>query len=395
MRRRFVLILVGLCLFWLAGCAGKPGGSTAPPSPTVPGALESARPTVSVSPSPEVTTQPLPTPGGEETPPPAVTPTARPDWLGAETLAALAKEWCVTYQDRFAGYDALRLDRKYWFADFASGSESVAFQMADGTAGTILFYLDEAGFPPDALAAEMLGVTEIAVLNQEDLIEAVSRSMAKLAGEKLREPDALKRFLDLAAALPALSGETYYCVADDAVGYVLMRSDNLARMQRLDALLEYAAAPEFRIRVDYDRAVEAYGWFALTTMPLDACDTRTEGELTYYRVDYPGIDTLADLRLYLKAIFSDEVVDTLLPAGQNRYADFDGKLYALDGGRGALVTEESTQVLPVSEAKLIYRVTVDAYLPGEPPVLDSHKVYDFPYEKLGDDWLFTEFTLVN
>ena len=35
----------------------------------------------------------------------------------------------------------------------------------------------------------------------------------------------------------------------------------------------------------YAAAAQVYDWFTLTTLPLDASDSRTENDQTYYRVD--------------------------------------------------------------------------------------------------------------
>lgn len=82
-------------------------------------------------------------------------------------------------------------------------------------------------------------------------------------------------------------------------------------------------------------------------MPLDRDDQRTVGEQVYCRVDYPGIKTLADLRGYLKSLFSDGLVEELLPVDGTQYVELDGALYTIDGGRGADITkgEETVQVL--------------------------------------------------
>ena len=42
---------------------------------------------------------------------------------------------------------------------------------------------------------------------------------------------------------------------------------------------------ELDVRNIYTAASTVYDWFDLTTLPLDRADSRTEGDLTYYRVD--------------------------------------------------------------------------------------------------------------
>ena len=55
----------------------------------------------------------------------------------------------------------------------------------------------------------------------------------------------------------------------------------------------------------YTAASAVYGWFDLTPLPLDTEDSRTEGDLTYYRVD------AEDLSLPVTAV--PEPTDSTLP----------------------------------------------------------------------------------
>ena len=107
----------------------------------------------------------------------------------------------------------------------------------------------------------------------------------------------------------------------------------------------------------YEKAEEAWGWFEIAPMPLDRDDQRTVGEQVYCRVDYPGIKTLADLRGYLKSLFSDGLVEELLPVDGTQYVELDGALYTIDGGRGADITkgEETVQVLRDSVRRPVHR----------------------------------------
>ena len=87
----------------------------------------------------------------------------------------------------------------------------------------------------------------------------------------------------------------------------------------------------------YTAASAVYDWFDLTTLPLDMEDARTEGGLTYYRVDAENLSlpiaavpeptdstlswtpepvtiaSLADLRAAAETYFSPELVDSLFP----------------------------------------------------------------------------------
>ena len=111
----------------------------------------------------------------------------------------------------------------------------------------------------------------------------------------------------------------------------------------------------------YTAASAVYDWFDLTTLPLDMEDARTEGDLTYYRVDAENlslpvsavpeptdsslpwqpqpvtITSLADLRETAETYFSPEIADSLFALSPDHYKDFDGVLCATDGGRGSNV----------------------------------------------------------
>ena len=99
------------------------------------------------------------------------------------------------------------------------------------------------------------------------------------------------------------------------------------------------ALTEQDVRNMYTAASTVYDWFDLTTLPLDRADSRTEGDLTYYRVDAENlslpvstvaeptdstlpwqpqpvtITSLADLRETAESYFSPEIVDNLFTTG--------------------------------------------------------------------------------
>ena len=76
--------------------------------------------------------------------------------------------------------------------------------------------------------------------------------------------------------------------------------------------LEGQARPltDEEIQAAYFRAEEAYGWFSLETLPCGEKTQTIDGWL-YYPVEYPGMENLADLRAYLRGLFSEELVDAL------------------------------------------------------------------------------------
>lgn len=147
----------------------------------------------------------------------------------------------------------------------------------------------------------------------------------------------------------------------------------------------------------YEKAEEAWGWFEIAPMPLDRDDQRTVGEQVYCRVDYPGIKTLADLRGYLKSLFSDGLVEELLPVDGTQYVELDGALYTIDGGRGADITkgEETVQVLrDGTPGRCTVRVTVEVLDPQQGFSVVGSENHDFLYEQVGERWIFTTFSMV-
>lgn len=147
----------------------------------------------------------------------------------------------------------------------------------------------------------------------------------------------------------------------------------------------------------YRAAVEAFWWFQVETLPLDRTDSRELNGQVYYRVDYPGIDSTANLRGYLKSLFSDDLVEKLLPYDGTQYIDIDGVLYGRDGGRGTDVTRgaETVQVLRDGDPnRCTVRVTVEVLDPEQDGAVVDNLTFDFPYEKVGEKWIFTNFSLV-
>ena len=152
----------------------------------------------------------------------------------------------------------------------------------------------------------------------------------------------------------------------------------------------------YEIGEAYKKAVEAYGWFELTTMPT-ACDTdgdvrEHEGQ-QYFRVVHENIKTLADLENYLRSLFSDDIVANLMfpEEGKKRYRDFDGILYAIPADRGTDISKgkETYEVVQESgNSRIIFRVTVE--LLGEL----GYETHDFTCEKIDGRWIFSSFGLV-
>ena len=158
-----------------------------------------------------------------------------------------------------------------------------------------------------------------------------------------------------------------------------------------------AGPTDEEILAAYQQATEAYSWFAIAPPALDRTDQRTVGETAYCRVDDPRFSTLAELRGYLKGLFSDDLVDQLLPITSTQYVELDGVLYTIDGGRGADVTkgEETVQILrDGAPVRYTVRVTVEVLDPEQDYAVTGTGAHDFLYEQVGDRWIFTTFSAI-
>ena len=77
---------------------------------------------------------------------------------------------------------------------------------------------------------------------------------------------------------------------DLSVGwYVLMKQGNVYRLQHDRAFTAYAQSPEARIRIQLDRALEAWNWFAGMTLPSVFEDEihPEDSQWAYYRGGSP------------------------------------------------------------------------------------------------------------
>ena len=166
----------------------------------------------------------------------------------------------------------------------------------------------------------------------------------------------------------------------------------------ITTLVEAEARPltQEEVRSAYDRAVSVYEWFDLRPLPSTAQQKTVDG-WRYQKVDYPGIEDMADLRTYLRTVFSQELTDRLLERGDHPlYQDVDGVLYAAaDAGREKESGKGDIEVRVVQESDSAYAVEVAVELldtaRGEVIGVES---YSFPYEFVEGSWVFTDFQLV-
>lgn len=148
----------------------------------------------------------------------------------------------------------------------------------------------------------------------------------------------------------------------------------------------------------YRAAKEAFTWFQVSPMTFDPEDSREVDGVVYYRVDYPGINSLSTLRGYLKTLFSDALVEKLLPYGSTQYIDIDNVLYVQDGGRGGNIYlgAEYTQVIRDDNPnRVVVQATVELVDPEQGGAVTGTSTYRFPYEKVGERWIFTDFSLLS
>lgn len=146
----------------------------------------------------------------------------------------------------------------------------------------------------------------------------------------------------------------------------------------------------------YREAQEAYNWFNLATLEGYQEEKLEYQGLLYARVADERFPTMDSFRVYLKTLFSDEVVDSLLPMGGQQYVEIDGQLCVLEGGRGTDITKGAVTlsvVWPQVEEPLTCTVRAEVGLLDEETLstVVGSEVYEFPYQKVGDKWVFTWF----
>ena len=147
----------------------------------------------------------------------------------------------------------------------------------------------------------------------------------------------------------------------------------------------------------YDRAVQAYGWFSLNTLPGTG-DLVTLNDCEYEQVSYNGIATMKDMRTYLADLFSENVIDQMLPQGTSApmYRDIDGRLYVRPFSRGADLYKGAVTTAVRQESDTAYSVNVTVEILGaDLTTVTGVEIDSFPYELVNGRWVFTDFYLVN
>lgn len=390
----------GLCLLLLAAlCACHrevPPAPTPSPIPTV----QTAAPTPSPDPTPTPTAEPTPEPW---TPPPRDEPAgADPEALYRSIFA----EGKYRHYS-FSNAELYDLDREMWFLPLADGLTQVAVDQWHNA----YYYHDDTGTRTAEEVSQLLAARAAAAGEEfcpvsprtwEELWQDVARELTALSREYAWSGAELERRIQSYYSYPALREDMWLCgyPADsdgDSPWYVLLKNGDdylLLYDKCLPAFLETPemGRPEVTVRLDFEKAREAYHWFGGMTMPYDFDDCRTMDDppWSWFRVDYPGISNFEELRLYLETLFTPEIAEDLI-GNTGLYREFDGVLYStpLDGGYTWL-TDRTGQTLWESGTRLIYRVEGYPTWQGEPD-WDHPVTIDFPYEKVGERWVFTAF----
>ena len=157
----------------------------------------------------------------------------------------------------------------------------------------------------------------------------------------------------------------------------------------------------------YDEAARLYDWFDLAPMPLDESDSVREGENTYFRVLDEAITSTEELRSRLERVFTPELTEEIFNKVPDQYRDFDGKLYAIPGGRGTNIylLDKTVQAARLSEDRWEVTLTFwadyeDARMVPEPETgvsvsyptaVTGYSTTCIDYERTQEGWRFTSF----
>lgn len=151
----------------------------------------------------------------------------------------------------------------------------------------------------------------------------------------------------------------------------------------------------------YQRATEAFYWFAVTTMPTEdfnSADSSTYMEadgMVYAKVKHDTIKNHADLEKYLHSLFADGIVSGLLSRDGEiqRYRDFDGALYAILADRGTDIYKGEEILTVTQESAEQFVCTVEVELLGEDNTVIGYETHQYFYEQVDGQWVFTNFYL--
>lgn len=203
----------------------------------------------------------------------------------------------------------------------------------------------------------------------------------------------------LLAGCAAPSGEAPAAPSAAAPSAAAPPSAPAARAENMSSsMVEASARPllEAEVLAAYEQALRVYGWFDLAPLPTSGESARVNGE-TYYRVDMEGIETMEDLRAYLRGVFSQEVAERLLDGKDSRirYRDVNGSLFAAGEGREweAGKGEARAEAERLEEDAFSVNVIVDL-LGEDGETVVGLESWSFPYALVDGRWVFTDFRMV-
>ena len=197
-----------------------------------------------------------------------------------------------------------------------------------------------------------------------------------------------------ASTAPAASGGQWVTAASQPSS--ADASSASGSMSSEQVLQESRDLTEDEVLAVYDRAVVAYGWFNLSTMPSSG-PMVFEGETGYQRVTYAGIGTLDELKTYLQGLFAMPLINQLLPpdAPVPQYRDINGELYVVPSSRERDADKGAVTAQVEKQSSTSYLVDVTVQLLGENlHTVTGAEFYSFPYEQIDGRWVFTAFDLV-
>lgn len=156
-----------------------------------------------------------------------------------------------------------------------------------------------------------------------------------------------------------------------------------------------------QVRTAFEKAMEVYGWFDLCALECDSADKAELNGATYYRVISDEVTTYDALRTLVYDLFDAKTGDELLKEDSKTppYIDVAGVLYGQDFARGSDVTKGEYELTVEQESKTCFvckaRVETlelnDGY--KEYRRVSGHEDYTYRYERSGNRWVFTDFSL--
>lgn len=308
-----------------------------------------------------------------------------------------AMAWCEDHKAEFSHAALYAQNAACWFGPYPSGGD-VLMVTQDHNA---YYYEDDTGSRP---VEEIAGILVAAAEAAGEAIspvppmdwEGIKAQLAQAAVSNAADEEEVTQLLEARRTYPALGESMWVCgyppdCDADAGWFVIIKSGGAYVLCYDGVLPDFARLPEVQVCLNFGKAVQAFGWFHSATLPSTEERRTLEGEpRDYYRVD-SDFKTLEDLRAYLTGLFSEAVIDELLDTGI--YREFDGALYVypLDYGTRA-IRDGTVQIRRESPARIIYCIEGDLRSPDDGPSEEPNIVQlEFPYEHIGDAWVFTEF----